>query len=206
MMDIKKFKLDYFYKKALMSEAQKKRINLRDDADRPDSKQYEFLSNVENSIIDFVNNGKHLYIHSTICGNGKTSWAIRMVQTYLEKTWLNSELKCKVLFINVPRYMLAIKDNIDEKSEYVEHIKKNILVADIVIWDEIGTKGLTQFEHENILSLINSRIDAGKTNIYTSNLTNEELHKALGNRLYSRIVNLSYDVEFKGADKRRLTL
>jgi hypothetical protein len=123
-----------------------------------------------------------------------------MVQSYFEQIWSKTELKCRALYISVPRYMIAIKDNISEKSEYIEHIKKNILIADIVIWDEVRTKGLTQFEHENIMSLINARIDSGKSNIYTSNLTDRELLEAVGKRLHSRISLTSHSVELKGKD------
>ena len=86
----------------------------------------------------------------------------------------------------------------------MQYIKEHVLDADIVIWDEVGTKGLTQFEHENILNLISIRIDNGKANIYTSNLNDAELHQVIGDRLYSRIVLLSDDVELFGADKRSL--
>lgn len=206
MTDVKQFKLNYLYKKALLSEKQSKRIALVIDGDESDKGSFEFLSKIENSIVDFVKDGNHLYIHSEICGNGKTSWAIRMVQAYFEKIWSKTELKCRALYISVPRYMLAIKDNISEKSEYVEHIKKNVLSADIVIWDEVGTKGLTQFEHENIMSLINARIEAGKSNIYTSNLTDKELLNAVGKRLHSRISLTSHNIELKGKDKRGLRL
>jgi DNA replication protein DnaC len=204
MTDIKKVKLDYLYKKSLLSEKQSKRIELELDDDETDLKEYELLKSIENSVLDFVKEGKNLYIHSTNCGNGKTSWAIRMVQSYFDKIWFKTELKCRALFISVPRYMLAIKDNISEKSDYVEYIKKNVLNADIVIWDEVGTKGLTQFEHENIMSLINARIDAGKTNIYTSNLTDKQLLESVGKRLHSRISLTSHSVELKGMDKRGL--
>jgi len=205
MIDIKSFKLNYLYKKSLLSEKQSKKIvfTLTDD-DKEDFKSFGILSDIEFSIVDFVKNGEHLYIHSEKCGNGKTSWAIRMVQAYFDKIWNSTELKCRALFINVPRYMLAIKDNIDEKSEYVSYIKKNVFNADIVIWDEIGTKSLTVFEQENIMSLINARIDAGKSNIYTSNLTDEELLKAVGKRLHSRISLTSKNIELKGKDKRGL--
>jgi DNA replication protein DnaC len=206
MIDIKNFKLNYLYKKSLLSEKQSKKIvfTLTDDDDKDDFKSFGILSDIESSIVDFVKNGQHLYIHSEKCGNGKTSWAIRMVQAYFDRIWNSTELKCRALFINVPRYMLAIKDNIDEKSEYVSYIKKNVFSSDIVIWDEIGTKSLTVFEQENIMSLINARIDAGKSNIYTSNLTDEELLKAVGKRLHSRISLTSKNIELKGKDKRGL--
>jgi DNA replication protein DnaC len=206
MIDIKQFKLDYLYKKALLSDKQKQRIEFVLEKDELDLEAYRVLKNVEESILDFVKGGGNLYIHSITTGNGKTSWAIRMVQAYFEKIWSKTELKCRALFISVPRYMLAIKDNISEKSDYVDFIKKNVMTADIVIWDEVGTKGLTEFEHENIMSLVNARIDAGKTNIYTSNLNDDQLLKSVGKRLHSRISKTSYSVELKGQDKRGFKL
>ena len=127
-----------------------------------------------------------------------------MIQSYFNKIWYKSDMECKALFINVPKFLLSIKDNISSKNEYVEYIKNNVLEADLVVWDEVGTKGLTQFEHENLLSLINMRIDMNKSNIYTSNMRPDELKELIGDRLYSRIVKLSTEIEFKGQDKRGL--
>ncbi len=199
------YKLDYLYNQALISDVQRKHITFKIEngaIGEEDLEAFKSLQKIENNILDFVANGDSLYIHSKICGNGKTSWALRLVQTYFNKIWPYCNLECKALYINVPRFLLALKDNITTKSDYVEHIKENVLDCDLVVWDEIGTKGLTQFEHENILSLINARIDLGKANIYTSNLTDEELHTAIGDRLYSRIVNLSDTYVFNGADRR----
>ena len=55
---------------------------------------------------------------------------------------------------------------------------------------------------ESLLNIINNRVDAGKANIYTSNLAGEELKQALGDRLYSRVANMSEMVIFKSTDKR----
>lgn len=196
------FKLDYLYKEALISSSQRKHVPLRIDADGTDEDAFSRLKNIENNIETFIAEGNNLYIHSVICGNGKSSWALRMVQTYFNKIWLKTSLRCRALFINVPRLLLALKDNISEKSDYVQHIKENILTCDIVIWDDIATKQTTTFESEHLFSMIEARIAEGKSNIFTSNLTENELHKALGDRLYSRIVNLSVNIELNGADKR----
>lgn len=196
------FKLDYLYKEALISPSQRKHVPLRIDADGTDEDAFSRLKNIENNIETFIADGNNLYIHSVICGNGKSSWALRMVQTYFNKIWLKTSLRCRALFINVPRLLLALKDNISEKSDYVQHIKENILTCDIVIWDDIATKQTTTFESEHLFSMIEARIAEGKSNIFTSNLTENELHKALGDRLYSRIVNLSVNIELNGADKR----
>ena len=201
---LKRYKLNFLYDEALVSLVQRRRVDFILDSDESDKENFEYLSSIDRNILGFVNQGGSLLISSPITGNGKTAWSLRMIQSYFNKIWFKSELRCRALFIHVPRYLLAIKDNISEKSEYIQHIKENVLDADLVVWDEVGTKGLTQFEHENILNLINARIDAGKANIYTSNLNDEELHDALGDRLYSRIVLMSDNVILEGADKRAL--
>lgn len=196
------FKLDYLYKEALISASQRKHVALRIDVDGTDEQAFSALKNIENNIESFISQGKNLYIHSTNTGNGKSSWALRFIQTYFNRVWLKSSLRCRALFINVPRFLLSLKENISERSDYVAHIKENILTCDIVVWDDIATKQTSIFESEHLYSMIEARIADGKSNIFTSNLTAEEMHKALGDRLYSRIVNLSQDIELKGSDKR----
>ena len=201
---LKLFKVDALYNKTLLSDKQKKHVILFPDADGTDYDKFTQLKAVETNIIDFVSGGKSLYLHSSKCGNGKTAWAVRLIQSYIEKIWADSDLVCRALFINVPKFLLALKDSISTPSEYINFIKENILTADLVVWDELGIKNCTQFEFENLLNMINSRIDLGKSNIYTSNLSREELLERVGERLYSRIINLSYDIELNGVDKRGL--
>ena len=203
---LRHYKTGVLFDKAMVSERQRKRISLVLDSDERDRECFDYLSKVESNILNFVETGGNIYIHSTNTGNGKTSWALRLIQAYIGRIWARSQLTCRALFIHVPRLLLELKNNISEKSEYANYVKDNVLNADLVVWDEVGTKGLTPFEHEHILNFIDSRIDSGKANVYTSNLTNEELHNALGDRLYSRIVLNSDDVEFVGADKRALQL
>ena len=202
---IKLFKLNYLYDESLMSAKQREYVPLHIDADGTDREQFLKLKEIETNIERFVTNGDNLYIHSSTCGNGKTCWSLRMIQAYFNAIWHKCDLNCKALFINVPRFLLSLKDNITTHSDYIEHIKKYILDVDLVVWDELGIKNATQFEHEHLLNLINTRIDYNKSNIYTSNLNSDELKVRLGERLHSRIVNLSTDVELFGVDKRGLS-
>lgn len=199
---IKLFKLDYLYNEALMSEEQRKYTALYIDEDGTDRDQFLQLKQVEMNIEQFVNTGSSLYIYSHNCGNGKTAWSLRLLQSYFNAIWHKCDLNCKALFINVPRFLLNLKDSISNHNEYIEHIKSNILNADMVVWDEIGTKAVTEFEHEHLLSLINARIDANKSQVFTSNLEPTQLREAVGERLYSRVVNLSTVIELRGSDKR----
>lgn len=200
----KLFRMDYLYNMSLLSDNQRKHIDLRIDADGTDMDAFKRLKYYQDNIEEFVNNGYNLYIHSKITGNGKSAWSIRLMQAYFNAIWYKTDLTCRALFINVPRFLLALKDNISQKNDYVEHVKKYILTADLVVWDEIGIKASTTFEMENLLNCINARTECGKSNIYTSNMDSEELKALLGDRLYSRIVNLSEEVILYGQDKRGL--
>lgn len=203
---LKLFKMNSLWELALLTDAQRQHIQLRLDENGADRESYLYLKSIQSNIEKFIEAGDNLYIYSSTCGNGKTAWALRLLNTYLDKIWYKTDIECRALFIHVPRFLLALKDNLSEKSDYIQHIKQNILKADLVIWDEIGTKGLTSFEFENIINFVNARIDMRKSNIYTSNLQPPELLEAVGERLYSRIVNLSNKVEFVGADKRGLSV
>lgn len=196
------YKLDYLYDQAGIPLKLRKKLALHPDGDGTDLKEFEILKRIQDNIVEFIEAGHNLNIHSVQPGNGKTSWAIKLVQTYFNKIWLKTEMKCRALFINVPYLLLALKENISNKSSYIQHIKDNIYNCDLVIWDDIGTKSITTYESENLFSMIDARLNQGKSNIFTSNLTNDELHQVLGDRLSSRICNLSFDIELRGGDKR----
>ena len=198
---IRFFKIDFLFEKALLSEYNKKDIRLVLDQDGTDRNEYEKLSDIQKSIKKWVQSGNNLYLCSSIPGNGKTSWAIKLLKSYILSIWPESSLECKALFINVPKFLIELKSNISKKSKYVEYINDNVLDADIVIWDDIATKSATEFEHEHLLSLIDNRLFNKKSNIFTSNILPSNLSILIGDRLASRI-NSSMVIEFKGKDKR----
>lgn len=203
---LRRYKLTNLYDSALLSESQRRHISLRVDSDNTDIEEFKRLANIEANIVDFVKAGKNLFIHSSNCGNGKTSWAIRMIESYFNKIWPISDLTCKALFISVPRFLIALKESISKPNEYADYIKDNILDADLVVWDDIAAKVGSDYEINHLLSLIDSRMAVGKANIYTSNLANKDMYVALGERLASRVCNTSIDIELHGADKRFLII
>lgn len=203
---MRKYKINYLLDQALLSDAQKIRKALLLDVNKIDLQAFTDLNIIKNDIVSFAKNGDNIYIYSKIPGNGKTSWAIKLIQSYINKIWAESQLTCRVLFINVPKFLLSLKASISNQSDYIDHINKYVNSADIVVWDDIGTKVATEFEHEHLLSLIDSRLLDNKANIFTSNIIPNELSGFIGDRLASRIINTSKTIEFLGADKRGLKL
>lgn len=203
---MRQYKINYLLDQALLSEAQKTRKALLLDVNKVDLQAFTELNTIKTNIVSFAKNGNNLYIYSKIPGNGKTSWAIKLIQSYINKIWAESQLTCRVLFINVPKFLLALKASISNQSDYIDHINTFVNSADIVVWDDIGTKVATEFEHEHLLSLIDSRLLDNKSNIFTSNIVPNELSTFVGDRLASRIINTATNIEFLGMDKRGIRL
>ena len=199
---IRQFKMNGLFDLGMLSDKQRQLFPLRYDSDGTDREPFMRLHQISKEAEEFVSQGKNLYLYSTGCGNGKTSWALRIVQEYIRKIWFKSDMRPRVLFINVPKFFLMLKDNISNQNEYTMHIKEYAADCDLIVWDDIGTKMGTEFEVENLLNIVNNRIDNGKANIYTSNILPEQLKARVGERLYSRIVHLSENIELRGADKR----
>lgn len=200
----KKFKLDELFKLTLLNEIDKKEVKLRADEDGTDALEFHYLKDILDNIDKFVARGDNLYLHSLGSGNGKSTTGKKAIKAYLRKIWYKSDITCRALFIHVPRFLIEMRQNISKKSDYAQYIIDNALDADLVVFDEVATKELSNFEFENILNIINTRLECGKANIFTSNVTNEEFLEKMGSRLYSRIVNNSIDVELHGIDKRGL--
>lgn len=202
---MKKYRLDTLYNNSLIPESEREIKKLYTDADGTDLAQFQQLAQLETTIVDFVNTGGNLYLHSYFCGNGKTSWALRLANSYIRKIWSKSNLECQVLYVKVTEYLQGLKNKISGiYNPDVDFITQNLLKADLVIWDDIATKGGTEFELTHLLNAINARIINKQSNIFTSNLGKRELANALGERLASRICNTSIDIELNGADKRYL--
>lgn len=170
----------------------------------PDDVDYDtfcVLAEIKDSIKDYVANGDNLYIVSRNTGNGKTTWAIKMMIKYFDEIWAGNGLNTRGIFIHVPTFLLKCKD-FENKDPKFEELKSKLLDVDLVVWDDVGSTGMSNYDLTQLLMYIDQRILAGKSNIYTGNLMFEELQKSLGHRLASRIWNVSSIAELQGKDRR----
>ena len=68
------------------------------------------LADIREDICDFVEQGKNLYICGRTPGTGKTSWAIKMLQTYFHYVAEGNMFNVKGMFVSVPDLLLKLKD------------------------------------------------------------------------------------------------
>lgn len=174
-----------------------------------DLEAYRTLKDLEFNIISFVKEGRSLYIYSENKGNGKTSWAIRLIQAFV-KDYSRIMISCNKYplenclfrFVNTATMFEEFRKSFNNK-EYDEDLEKDILQSKLVVWDDIGVEAPTKWVREKFYILINDRELNKRSNIFTSNLSKEGLLKnfIIDDRVYSRI-GPSMEIRFVGPDRR----
>lgn len=160
------------------------------------------LRDIKDSIEPWTKSGNSLYIFSDTCGNGKTSWAIKLMLSYFNEVWAGNGFRRRGIFISVPEFMDRSREIINNRDEEFVKLRQDIIDCDLVIWDDITSTKLTDFNHSILLNFIDARVLANKSNIFTGNVDYSGLYKSLGNRLASRIWNASEVIQFVDQDKR----
>ena len=172
---------------------------LKPDTDN-DAEMFEQLDDIRMNIRDFVKSGRNLYIGSSCTGNGKTTWAIKLLHKYFERIWDCNCYRVRGLFVHVPTLLLRLKNFNDPMSAQEYALLKE---CDLIIWDDIAAGDLSNYDYGQLLAIIDYRLLAEKSNIYTSNIaTEKELVEVLGNRLASRVYKSSKVIIFDGKDNR----
>lgn len=171
-----------------------------------DRQAFMELAGVRDNISDFVREGKNLYIHSDITGNGKSVWSVKLLLSYYDKIWAGNGYRDRGLFIHCPTLFVANRENISNPDIEHRELLDKLSTVDLVVWDDIASVAMKEYDYLNMLSYIDRRITNGLANIYTGNLKDEQLLKSVGTRLYSRIWEGSKKVEFMGGDKRGFNL
>lgn len=169
------------------------------EADNADYNAFCTLADIKDNIDNLVETGFNLYICSAETGNGKTSWAIKILLKYFDCVWAGNGFQCRGYFQHVPTFFNTLKDF----SKSHEALKETLETVDLVVWDDIASTRFTDYDSQQLLSVIDARLLEGRSNIYTGNLTScNALENALGSRLASRIWNCSTVVKLEGKDRR----
>lgn len=161
------------------------------------------LADIKDNIVDFVADGKSLYITSSTTGNGKSSWSLKLMLKYFDEMWDGNGFVPRGVFIHVPTFLIKSKDFKTEDYEF-ERIRKLLLDVDLVIWDDIASTNVSSYDITQLLMYIDARTFSGRSNIFTGNIVDRDtMIDILGNKLVSRIWNTNTEIiEFKGGERR----
>ncbi len=171
--------------------------------DRADLPAFESLKNYMDHVEENVELGEGLYIWSDGVGNGKTSWACKIMSHYFRKIAFKSGLENEGLYIYLPTFLDDLRSSYNEEPdpEFMEVLSmmKN---CKLLIMDDIGAEKSSEWVNERLLSIINTRIMKGLSTIYTSNMSLIEQEEHVGKRIASRIIGSTKEIHLTGADKR----
>ena len=180
-----------------------------------DYNSYLKLNEIKNNIKDFVQSGKNLYLYSENTGNGKTTWAIKLLQSYFNEVWAGNCLRIRGFFIPTQAYLIDKKNaqfgnssedyklfSITDEFGNDQLTMKNILNCDLIVWDDFVVKTLSAYDYTNLFAILDQRYLNGKSNIFTSGCSLEALDEMCGSKISSRIKMNCEIVELRASDFR----
>ena len=93
---------------------------------------------------------------------------------------------------------LQPRHGVDSETEFMTFARPSLLVL-----DDLGAHKGSEFREEQTYRLINHRYEAGLPTLITSNVPARQLAEHLGDRVTSRITEMTQRVVIEGEDRRR---
>ena len=119
------------------------------------------LSEIKNDIVNFVENGENLFICGSV-GNGKTSWAIKILLKYFDEIWAGNGFRVRGMFVHVPTLLSKLKNF---ENPLLASYKENLSKADLIVWDELGTV-ISNYDYTQLLMYLDGRLLNEKSNLH----------------------------------------
>ena len=119
-----------------------------------DLEAFTTLDNYKNDVLSMVDEGRGLYIWGKSTGNGKTSWACKIMSYFFRKIAFNTGLENEGLYIFLPTFLEDLRDNYDNKDPEFDEVLRMIKTCRLLIIDDIGAERVTDWVRERIRKYI----------------------------------------------------
>lgn len=190
----------------LLSRITKEYFHIPDTLKTAGFKNYEVLDNVTGKakkealqyVKDFLNSKYYSLLIQGNPGTGKTHLCTAIARTLRERGYI-------VGFITTGELLRMIKNTYKQgaiKSE--EDIFNDLKKMDLLILDDLGSEangGSEDWRKAQLFEIVNSR--QGKPTVYTSNLDDIQLPKAVGSRVHSRLYENTKFIDLFTEDYRK---
>ena len=100
-----------------------------------DLEAFTTLDNYKNDVLSMVDEGRGLYIWGKSTGNGKTSWACKIMSYFFRKIAFNTGLENEGLYIFLPTFLEDLRDNYDNKDPEFDEVLRMIKTCRLLIID-----------------------------------------------------------------------
>jgi DNA replication protein DnaC len=142
-----------------------------------------------------LDGGRGLWIQGDV-GTGKTTLAMLVSKAALDAGR-------SVAIYSLPRLLNLLRESMDSEKGMVDFMDR-LTAVDLLHLDDLGAENQTDWVLEQLYSIVNSRYEAERAIVATTNLMPDELAERLGARTVSRLVEICGDlIPLYGEDKRR---
>jgi DNA replication protein DnaC len=131
--------------------------------------------------------GKGFYMYSTTKGSGKTHMLAIIGNELIERGY-------GVRFAKTTEILDTIKETFNNSQNNTRDIIKGLIDVEFLLIDDIGVEKVTDWVNEQFSYIIDKRMTAKKTTMFTSNVLPNELD--LSDRIRSRINKVSIKIKF----------
>lgn len=146
-------------------------------------------------IADNLDQGRGVWIMGDV-GTGKTSLAMMISKAALDAGRT-------VAIYSLPRLMNLIRESIDQEDGVAGFLDL-LSSVDLLHLDDVGAQLRTDWTVEQLYSLINARYEDRRSIVFTTNLGHDELREQVGERVFSRLVEMCGDpLPLHGQDRRQ---
>jgi DNA replication protein DnaC len=132
----------------------------------------------DEKLIEWVKAPKNFLVVIGSVGSGKTYLCSALLRHFI------SNKGCSIRGYNEKKFFSLIRSS--GSSDYSK-VVSNLIDNDIVIFDDLGSSGHTDWRNEIIMDFIDTRYETQMPTIITSNLTKEDFINVYGSRIASRI-------------------
>ena len=132
-------------------------------------------------------------------GLGKTHLSTSVAKVVIEKGY-------KVVYDTIDGVLSDFEAERFKDTMTDDELSERYFKCDLLIIDDLGCEVKNQFTVSCLYSLVNTRINQGRSTVINTNLTYEELRDVYADRITSRVFGEFIPLVFKGSDIRRLKL
>ena len=145
-----------------------------------------------------------LYIWSENYLNGKTAWAVKLLQNYFI-LWVDYQFNSYPCgyFITANQLKDAYKSQVNDLEKF-NQLNHDLLNSELLVIDDVDLILGDEKIEKYLGGILDERYKAEKSVIYTSHLSPEDFKEKTTNKfLQSRIIELSQEIEFKAPTYRK---
>ena len=156
--------------------------------------QVQLVRGYVRSIEANLDSGKGLWIVGDV-GTGKTTLAMLVSKAALDAGR-------SVAIYSLPRLLNLLRDSLESPGGLIDLLDR-LAAVDLLHIDDLGAENQTDWVLEQLYSIVNSRYEAERAIVTTSNLMPDQLSDRLGARTVSRLEELCGEpIPLFGADRR----